>query len=252
MLVGVARGGAMHEDRGGEPARAPQVLALRPRRRSATPSSAAALAAPPPLKYGLARLSPATSPGRGAQLASITGAEDGAFARAVSRPFSDRAARAPHDHGGVGLTLLGRRARRSERSASGGDAPEARGACAQRSGAPHVSRRGPNSFWAAGRCIGACRREVRGGAPGMRRAGARTFLAPRAGAAVVALSGFPRRLLRVLRALRGNGRQIPIMETQDLTPKGRKLKTWPDRPSLVDVPSVNQPDPGVRIAKPSP
>ena len=86
----------------------------------------------------------------------------------------------------------------------------------------------------------------------MRRAGARTFLAPRAGAAVVALSGFPRRLLRVLRALRGNGRQIPIMETQDLTPKGRKLKTWPDRPSLVDVPSVNQPDPGVRIAKPSP
>ena len=142
----------MREDRGGEPARAPQVLALRLRRRSATPSSTAALAAPPPLKYGLARLSPATPPGRGAQLASTTGAEDGAFARAVARPFSDRAARAPHDHGGVGLALLGRRARRSERQRSGGDAPEARGACAQRSGAPHFSRRGPNAFGLAGRC----------------------------------------------------------------------------------------------------
>jgi len=50
--------------------------------------SAAALAAPPPLKDGLARLSPATPPGRGAQLASTRGACGGAFARAVSRPFS--------------------------------------------------------------------------------------------------------------------------------------------------------------------
>jgi hypothetical protein len=64
VLVGVARGGAMREDRGGELARAPQVLADRPRRRSATPSGVAALAATPPLKNGLARLSPPTSPGR--------------------------------------------------------------------------------------------------------------------------------------------------------------------------------------------
>ena len=131
VLGGVARGGAGREDRGGELARAPEVLTLRLRRRSATPSSTAALAAPPPLKYGLARLSPATSPGRGAQLASTTAACGGAFARAVARPFSDRAARAPHDHGGVGLAQLGRRARRSERQRSGGDAPEARGACAE-------------------------------------------------------------------------------------------------------------------------
>ncbi len=101
VLVGVARGGAVREDRGDELARDPQVLAHRLRPRSATPSSAAALAAPPPLKNGLARLSPATSPGRGAQIASTTGACGGAFARAVARPFSDRAARAPHDHGGA-------------------------------------------------------------------------------------------------------------------------------------------------------
>ncbi len=47
------------------------------------------------------------------------------------RPFSDRAKRAPHAPGGVGLTLLGRRASPQRASASGGDAPEARGACAK-------------------------------------------------------------------------------------------------------------------------
>ena len=40
---------------------------------------------------GLARRSPAPTPGRGAQLASTAGACGGAFAGAVSRPFSDRA-----------------------------------------------------------------------------------------------------------------------------------------------------------------
>ncbi len=49
----------------------------------------------------------------------------------------------------------------------------------------------PKRVWARGALHGACRREVRGGAPGARRARARTFLAPRAGAAVVALSGSP-------------------------------------------------------------
>ncbi len=83
-----------------------------------------------PLKNGLARRSPAPTPGRGAQLASTRDVCVGAFASDVIRPCSDRAARAPHDHGGARLTLLGGRARRSERQRSGGDAPEVRGACA--------------------------------------------------------------------------------------------------------------------------
>ncbi len=68
------------------------------------------------------------------------------------RPFSDRAQRAPLAPGGVGLTLLGRRASPQRASASGGEAPEARGAPAKRSGALHFSWRGPKQFWAAGRC----------------------------------------------------------------------------------------------------
>ena len=106
--------------------------------------SAASAGPTPPLKNGLARLSPATTPGRGAQVPSTADACGGAFARAVARPFSDRAARAPHDHGGVGLAQLGRRARRSERQRSGGDAPEARGAGAKQRGALHARRRQPN------------------------------------------------------------------------------------------------------------
>ncbi len=51
---------------------------------------------------GLARRSPAPSPGRGAQLASTAGACGGAFASDVSRPFSDRAIeRAPLAPGGL-------------------------------------------------------------------------------------------------------------------------------------------------------
>jgi len=61
----------------------------------------------------------------------------------------------------------------------------------------------PKRVWARGALHGACRREVQGGAPGARRARARTFLAPRAGAAAVALSGSPRRLLRVRFVLYG-------------------------------------------------
>ncbi len=74
------------------------------RARSASASSAASATPTLPLKNGLARLSPATTPGRGAQLPSTADVCGGALARAVARPFSDRAARAPHDHGGVGLT----------------------------------------------------------------------------------------------------------------------------------------------------
>ena len=88
--------------------------------------------------------------------------------------------------------LLDGRASPQRASASGGDAPEVRGACAQRSGALHVSRRQPNgSPLGCGALHGARQREVRGGAPGARRARARTFLAPRAGAAGGAFS--PRR-----------------------------------------------------------
>ena len=143
----------MREDRGGELARGPQVLAHRPRRRSATPSSAAALAATPPLKNGLARLSPATSPGRGAQLASTRGACGGAFARAVARPFNDRAARAPHDHGGVRRTCSAAGCRWSERQRV--EAIPRRSAGPARSEAERLidSRRGPKPpLWAAGRC----------------------------------------------------------------------------------------------------
>lgn len=53
--------------------------------------------------------------------------------------------------------------------------------------------------------------------PLARRARARTLLASRAGAARVALSRSPRRLLRAFRALRESGRPIPKMESQDLT-----------------------------------
>jgi Zn-dependent protease with chaperone function len=77
----------------------PSTAAKRGAQRSAPRSSrpqcqrfSAASAQPtPPLKNGLARRSPAPTPGRGAQLASTAGACGGAFARAVSRPFSDRA-----------------------------------------------------------------------------------------------------------------------------------------------------------------
>ena len=50
---------------------------------------------------GLARRSPAPTPGREAQRASTADVCGGAFASDVIRPFSDRAARAPHAPGGA-------------------------------------------------------------------------------------------------------------------------------------------------------
>ena len=206
----------MREDRGGELARAPQVLALRPRRRSATPSGAAALAAPPPLKNGLARLSPATSPGRGAQLASTVGAEDGAFARAVSRPFNDRAGRAPHDHGGVRPTCWTAGRRRSERRRV--EARPRRRAGPARSEAERLidSRRGPKPrLWAAGRCT------ARDGGRSEEGPPARAVLAPvpsspRATKPPGApFRAFPRRPPGLIRALRSDRRPIAIVEKQD-------------------------------------
>ena len=101
--------------------------------------------------------------------------------QALQRPRGARTARPRR----CPPNLLGGRARRSERSASGGDAPEARGACAQRSGALHVSRRQPND--AIG-LRGATRRVPEGGprrGPWHAPCGAPVpFLAPRAGADV--------------------------------------------------------------------
>ena len=96
--------------------------------------------------------------------------------------FSDREARAPHDHGGVGPTCWAAGLAAASDQRSGGDAPEARGAGAQRSGALHVRRRQPNGHWAGG----ATRRVPEGGprrGPWHAPCGAPVpFLAPRAGA----------------------------------------------------------------------
>ncbi len=168
-----------HSDEG-----ASTAAARTPGRRGSASASDAASAGPTlQLKNGLARLSPATTPGRGAQLASTADACGGAFARAVARPCSDRAARAPHDHGGVGLTPLGRRARRSERSAKRRRCPG--GARGRRAAERSASCQPAPAQWSplgCGALHGARQEEGRGGASGARRARARTFLAPRAGA----------------------------------------------------------------------
>ena len=148
--AGATRRRAWSEEHSDEGART--AAARAPGRRGSASASAPRRRRRVPLKNGLARRSPAPTPGRGAQLASTEDVCGGALASDVIRPCSDRAARAPHDLGGVGLTSLGRRARRSERQRSGGDAPEARGAGAQQRGALHFSRRQPNGHWAAGRC----------------------------------------------------------------------------------------------------
>ncbi len=82
---------ALARGRPGRGARAPQRSEERRgprpgvRGRSASASDAASAGPTLPLKYGLARLSPATTPGRGAQLASTRGACGGARARADPR-----------------------------------------------------------------------------------------------------------------------------------------------------------------------